>query len=461
MKRIAMLVVVLASAVASAETPADFRWHAPVKADASAPYYRFTLPVDAYLNAAQPGFADLRVFNAAGVPVPFALTSPSGSSERNVQRTALRWFPLREAGESNAATGKLDVTVRQSSDGTLVEVHSASGKPANKPQAVRGYLLDASKLGRHESAQALELDWQGGNDGFQLLDIEASDNLQDWRSVQRNVQLARLDFNGERIERRRIELAGLPGRYLRLNWRDPQVAPALIRAEIEQSSAHWKAPPLAWSAQVAPQRSPLNLQPGEFHYRLEQALPVSRIRIALPQGNILLPLQILQPIRERRDWQSIARSVVYRIHNNQREWMQDEIVLGGQWLKEFIVRFDPRSSRNIGQPALQIGIAPEQVVFLAEGAAPYALAVGNGKMGSGALPLATLVPGLGSPNAPQIAEAVLASGTATAMPASSPANAMLPQADWKKNALWGVLIAGVLAMAAMAWQLVRQMKKKE
>ncbi|OQW85722.1 MAG: hypothetical protein BWK72_20835 [Rhodoferax ferrireducens] len=456
-----VFLVLLAGVINAAEHVQDFNWRALVKADTSAPYYRVTLPVEAYLNTAQPGFADLRVFNAAGEPVPFARTAPSGSSERSMQRTTLRWFPLREAVASNAAAGKLDVTVRQSGDGTLVEVHSAAGKPENKSQAVRGYLLDASKLVRHESAQALELDWQGGNDGFQLLDIEASDNLQDWRSVQRNVQLARLDFNGERIERRRIELAGLPGRYLKLQWRDPAIAPELVRAEIEQGSAHWKAPPLAWSAQIAPLRSALNLQPGEFHYRLEQALPISRIRIVLPQGNVLLPLQILQPIRERRDWHGIAHGVVYRINSNNREWIQDEIALSGPWLKEFIVRFDPRSSRNISQPTMQIGIAPEQVVFLAEGAAPYELAVGNGKMASGALPLATLVPGLGAPNAPHIAEAVLASGAASVMPASSPASALQPQADWKKIALWGVLIAGVLAMAAMAWQLVRQMDRKE
>jgi len=460
MKRIAMLAAVLVSGMAVAETPADFRWRAPVNAETNAPYYRITLPVDAYLNAAQPGFADLRVFNAGGVPVPFARTMPAGSSERSVQRTALRWFPLREAVAGNTTAGKLDVTVRQSGDGTLVEVHSSSDKAADKSYPVRGYLLDASKLNRRESADALELDWQGAVDGFQLLDIEASDNLQDWHSVQRNVQLARLDFNGERIERRRIELAGLPGRYLKLQWRDPVVAPELIRAEIEQSSAQWKTPPLAWSAPVSPLRSPLNLQPGEFHYQLEQALPVSRIRIALPQGNALLPLEILQPVRERRDWQGVARSVVYRINSNNREWMQDEIVLGGKWLKEFIVRFDPRSSRNISQPALQIGIAPEQIVFLAEGAAPYQLAVGNGKMANAALPLATLVPGFGSANAPQIAEALLASGTASALPASGPASAVLPQADWKKIALWSVLVAGVLVMAGMAWQLLRQMSKK-
>lgn len=460
MKRILMLAAVLVSSMAVAEIPADFRWRAPVKTETNAPYYRITLPVEAYLNAAQPGFADLRVFNAAGVPVPFARTLPAGSSERSVQRTALRWFPLHEAVAGNTAAGKIDVRVRQSGDGTLVEVHANADKAADKSYPVRGYLLDASKLNRRESAEALELDWQGSADGFQLLDIEASDNLQDWHSVQRNVQLARLDFNGERIERRRIELAGLPGRYLKLQWRDPVMAPELIRAEIEQSSSQWKAPPLAWSAPVSPLRSPLNLQPGEFHYQLEQALPVSRIRIALPQGNVLLPLEILQPVRERRDWQGVARSVIYRINSNNREWMQDEIVLGGQWLKEFIVRFDPRSSRNISQPALQIGIAPEQIVFLAEGVAPYQLAVGNSKMANAALPLATLVPGLGSANAPQIAEAKLASGTASAKPASGPASAVLPQADWKKIALWGVLLAGVLFMAGMAWQLLRQMKQK-
>jgi hypothetical protein len=451
MKRCMMLI--LASAAVLAETP--FAWQAQVEADASAPYYRLTVPVEAYLKAAQPGLADLRVFNAEGAPVAFARIAPSGSREERVTRTALRWFPLREA--ASGADGKLDVTVRQSRDGALLEVHARSGQTPDS--RVSGYLLDASALTQREGVRALTLDWQGEVEGFQLLDLEASDNLQDWRSVQRHVQLARLDFNGERIERRRIELAGLSGRYLKLRWRDPAVAPTLTHAEIEQSSAQWQSPALAWSSAVLPVDSPLNLQAGEYHYRLESAVPVSRIRLDLPAGNALLPLQILQPTRERRHWQSVARGVVYRINSNQREWMQDEIALDGQWLKEFIVRVDPRSGRALNAPALYVGIAPEQVVFLAEGAAPYRLAVGNGQMRNAALPLSTLVPGLGSANAPQIAKARLASATVSATFASSPASAG-PQADWKKAALWGVLLAGVLLMAGMAWQLLRQMNKK-
>lgn len=67
----------------------------------------------------------------------------------------------------------------------------------------RGYVLDASHLEKRDNVKALTLDWRGVT-GFQLVDIAASDNLQDWRSVRRDAQLARLDYNGQRIERRRI-----------------------------------------------------------------------------------------------------------------------------------------------------------------------------------------------------------------------------------------------------------------
>lgn len=461
MKRVLICCVLLAGVAHAAERPQDFNWRAPVKTEANAPYYRVTLPVEAYLNATQPGIADLRVFNAAGVAVPYARVTPAGSNERSTQRTALRWFPLRAAVADGGAS-TLKVTVRQASDGTLVEVRTKSGGPsAGKVEAVRGYLLDASKLTHREQCEGLELDWAGSADGFQLLNIEASDDLQDWHSVRRNVQLARLDFNGERIEQRRISLAGLPGRYLRLHWLDPVQAPELISASIEQSSAQWKNPPLAWSAPIAPQSVPLGLQPGKFQYQLPQALPVSRIRIALPEGNALLPLEILQPDQAKRHWPSIARSVVYRINSNGREWMQDEVALSGQWLKEFIVRIDPRSSKGVNVPNVQIGIAPEQVVFLAEGAPPFTLAVGQAKTATAALPLSMLVPGFGSANAPQIAEATLDHATVSAVAASSPGVVAITPADWKKIALWGLLVAGVLAMGAMAWQLVRQMQRKE
>ncbi len=461
MKLLALLFCAISGGAWTAESASTFAWRAPLAIDASAPYQRITLPLDAYLKAAQPDLRDLRVFNADGVPVPIARTLQSGSSEKTTHSSTLHWFPLTAPKSQESDDAALSVRVRQGGDGTLIEVKK-SGKQAIRTEGIRrGYVLDASHLEKRTNVKALTLDWRGVA-GFQLVDIWASDNLQDWHGVRRGVQLARLDYNGERIERRRIELDGLPGRYLRLVWRDPVMAPELISAEIEETTAAWRSPPTEWSEPLLPVQSALKLQDGEFHYRLPQALPVSRIRLLLPPGNVLLPLEILQPERERRHWHRITRSVAYRISGSGREWLHDEIALPGRSLTEFILRIDRRSSQTEA-PQLRVGIEPEQLVFLAEGKAPYQLAVGNAKALNVALPLATLVPGLGSSNAPQIAEAKVLSASMPAASASQPGKMqqITETIDWKKATLWAVLVAGVLAMGAMAWKLVRQLNQKK
>lgn len=455
MMRLFLMVLLLALPVHADESLQAFSWRAPVDINANASYQRITLPMDVYLHVSQPDLRDLRVFNGEGRPVPFAHTAQRGSSEKMTRNVPLRWFPL--IASQTATEASLNVQVRQDAKGALLEVKSTQPSVPGE-QLRRGYVLDASAIGKRDAMTALILDWRNSQ-GFQLLDVEASDNLQDWRRIRSGAQLARLDYNGERIERRRIEISGLPSRYLRLLWREPSQAPELTHVEIEETVSQWRTPALAWTGPITPLRSPLNLQPGEYHYSLPQTLSVVRLRLSLPQGNVLLPLEILNPDRERRHWQRLTRSVAYRITEQGREWLQDEITLPGYPLKELILRLDQRSSQGGSAPVLEAGIEAGQVVFLAEGKAPYTLAIGNAQAASMALPLNTLVPGLDTSDGPKVADAQvqvgqIASDITAVQTGSAPT-------DWRRLALWGVLVAGVLAMAVMAWQLVRQMKAKE
>lgn len=460
MKRILALLGLAASLGFAAEKPQDFSWQAAIRTEINAPFYRITLPIDAYLNADQPYLQDLRVFNAAGLAVPYARTHAEGSQELKTQSTAVPWFPMYERGDSHNAQADISLRLKQNKDGTLLELKTAKDQAPAASQSVHAYVLDASAIKQGTKVSAIVLDWESSTaaDGFQRLDVEVSDDLQNWQLIKQGAQLARLIFNGERIESRRIELSGLNGRYIRLQWRDPQQAPALRSVELEQDMAHWRSPALAWSAKLKPEKTSLKLQEGEYYYKLARPIPISRLRVALPAGNALLPVQIIVPQGDRRHWYSVAHGVAYRIASNEQEWLQNEIALPGTWLQSFIVRLDPRSSLSAQAPQIELAIQPEQIVFLAEGSAPYTLALGHQKLASAALPLATLVPRLGEKDAQPIIEATLEIQQApshTNLKSAAP----LANRDWEKIALWGVLIAGVLAMGLMAWQLLRQMQK--
>jgi hypothetical protein len=174
------------------ETPDAFTTRLPIRSEAATPYYRLSVPLLAYIGSAHGDLRDLRVFNAAGQPVPYARLAASGSTEESIQRQPLRWFPLRAAASGRPASlgsdKSLSVVVRQAGDGTLVEIDSrraASGNTAATPDEapLRGYLLDASQIANRQAARALELDWGQSVSDFQLVDLESSDDLQHWQSL--------------------------------------------------------------------------------------------------------------------------------------------------------------------------------------------------------------------------------------------------------------------------------------
>lgn len=450
----------LGSPAIAADTPDQYALRMEVHTASAAPFYRLNVPLAAYEASTHGDLLDLRIFNAAGTAVPYARLAPSGSTEEEIQRSSVRWFPIRAAArQENGAP--LKMVVRQSGDGTLVSLESGHTTPAKTAtQApVRGYVVDVSQLRERQSIRALQLNWAGSASDFQLIDVEASDDLQHWTALASGVQLARLDYNGARIENRRIELPGLSGRYLRLLWREPDTAPELSAAEIEQSTARYLPPPLAWSAALTPVSGD-STKPGEYRYHLPRPLPLARLQMTLPPGNQLLPVQILTQSGHQQGWQSIASSVVYRINSKGREWSNTDVMLGNVIVQDFMLRLDPRLPAPPQAPALRYAVQPTQLVFLASGTPPYTLAAGNRDARDATLPVSTLVPGFGQPNSPEIAEAET-SAPAGAAPAqgaqaggSAPAN---PES--RKYLLWGVLVLGVLGMAAMAWQLLRQMKQ--
>jgi hypothetical protein len=114
---------------------------------------------------------------------------------------------------------------------------------------------------------------------------------------------------------------------------------------------------------------------------------------------------------------------------------------------------------QLGQPAPSIRIAarPASLVFLARGAGPYRLAWGQ-TTPAAALALSELMPGRSAGDA--LPELTARIAPATAPPASaapsSTASAPMPTVPARKLWLWGVLVAALGLLAAMAWTLLRQ-----
>jgi hypothetical protein len=440
--------LLLAPWAVAKEQAQDYATRVPLTLSGEGPWYRLELPLALHFAARHADLRDLRVFNAEGEALAYALTLGDAQSSEQRQQAAVKWFPL--LGEV-AAPGAPAIRVQRSTSGTLVEVAPEAAGSAT--QVRRGWLLDASAVDL--PLHRLQLDWSSGSEGFQRFSIEASDDLQHWSSWGEG-SIARLSFANERIDQREVELPGRKARYLRLLWQAPQQAPTLLAANLISISSSEQAPALAWSAPLAAQSD----RPGEYSWTLPLSLPLQRVRFSLPQANTLAPVSLASRRDGKLEWQPLAHGLLYRLPQDGREVRQDEIELYGTPIQQLRLRVDERGG-GLGPdaPHLQVALRSTQVVFLARGSAPYQLAIGRPGAQSAALPLGTLIPGyeparlasLGLATAPQ---SVPAAVEAVAQQARS-------QADWKRMGLWAVLLAGVALLGGMAFSLLRKPQTSE
>ncbi|WP_346656777.1 DUF3999 domain-containing protein [Pseudomonas sp. SWRI18] len=425
------------------ERPADFASQVPLSISGNGPWYRLELPLDVQLNARQADLSDVRVFNAAGEPQAYALSRQSSQRTESRNVTDVKWFPLYAADTRQALPGVVMKTTRE---GTLVEIKPGTAAKAGK-QVLRGWVLDASAI--KAPLQQLSLDWSGEQDGFQRFSIEASDDLQHWESWG-DGQVARLSFADERVEQHDVNLPGQSARYLRLVWQG-QAAPLLTSAKLVSATSSSLPMPLVWSQPLAGTR----LKAGEYSWRLPTGLSIERLRIELKQPNTLAPVTLAGRRDSKQAWQPLSNGLLYRLTQDGRDVVQDELQLPGQTVSELKLAVDERGGGlGVDAPALRFAVRATQLVFLARGEPPFTLALGNASAKAANLALSTLIPDYSAERPKTLGQARIAGEVAVTAPAVSVAADA--GTNWKKLGLWAVLLLGVAALGAMAYSLLRK-----
>ncbi|RJG14365.1 DUF3999 domain-containing protein [Pseudomonas cavernicola] len=437
-----MLVTAL---VGAQEQRSDYVVQVPLTLSGEGPWYRLELPMALHFAGRFGDLRDLRVFNAEGEAQAYALTLGSAQHSETRTETAVKWFPLHS--QADAAQAVPSIRVRRNTSGTLVEV-APEGASVNAEEVLRGWLLDASAI--KAPLYKLILDWSAERDGFQRFSIEASDDLQHWQAWG-DGQIARLAFADERIDQREVSLPGQRARYLRLLWLAPQQAPALTAARLLSASSSSAPAPMAWSAALAPS----DVKAGEYTWNLPLALPLERVRVELKQSNTLAPV-ILSGRRDGKvQWQPLARGLLYRLPQNGKEVIQNELELPAQRVQQLRLQVDERGG-GLGSaaPQLTVGLRATQVVFLARGTPPYTLAIGNAAAQAANLPLTTLIPGYDDERLAKLGVAQAAAEPQVEAAVESSA-VQAASFDWKRLGLWAVLLLGVALLVLMAWSLLR------
>ncbi|SDH88851.1 Protein of unknown function [Pseudomonas flavescens] len=437
-------VAVSAAAAEVGESPGDYALSVPLTLRGEGPWYRVQLPMAAHLAARYADFRDLRVFNGAGERLAYSLIPGAERFAESQQRADLRLFPLR--GPTGRRDASPSVRIQRGNDGSIIEL-SAAAEPTAAADVLRGWLLDVSAT--DFPLQRLHLQWRAESEGFQRFSIEASDDLDHWRPLGEG-QIARLSFNGQRIDKSDVELPSTRARYLRLLWLAPEQAVSLSAASVSGTRSSAEPAALIWSAALKGQASEQGIT-----WTLPLALPLERLRIEVEQANSLAPV-LLQGRRDgTAPWTPLASSVLYRLPVDGQEVVQDQIELAQSPVAQLRLQVDSRGGGlGQGEPRLSVALRATELLFLVRGDPPYRLALGRAGASAGSLPVTTLVPGFTASRLQRMGQATI-SGGIPEVEVSPVVVTHKPGTDWTRIGLWAVLLAGVGVLALMALSLLR------
>jgi hypothetical protein len=453
-KRRAWLLCLLLPLIADAATPADYAYRYTLDTAGSSAAWRVELTPAVYA-ASMPAanLRDLVVINAQGQEVPFApLPVAPPRSHPFVLRAIL--LPLPSGNAGNGA----GVRVQRNNNGDIVieqpDMPSAPTRPGQ-------WLVDAQ---RRVSLDRIEIDPAAlPVDSRFHLSVQASNDLQAWSERSEDTEIVSVKRGGDAVEQHTIALRGdAPARYYRLSLRQNDVAPwdsaQAPAVELRGSYADPLADRMAarhWLTLPAASVAPVTSVGVDYDYALPAALPVEAVRVVLGGDNTVARFSLLD--HDEGNERALATITAVRIGTGADD--DPATAFATTRVQHLRLHTDTPLSQP---PLLQVAWRPEVFVFLAEGSGPYSLLVGSHAARRGDYPLEAALERLrprdaGADWQPPLATlgAVSDAGGAAALLAPQ------PPFDWTRLLLWLVLIGGALAVAGMAWSLLRQSRRED
>ncbi len=455
-----------------APTPAEFAMQLPLSVSGENGVVQLLLPLEIYQHSRSAELADLRVYNASGQVLPYALHRPSYRTRIQTRERAGALFPIYASETVRGSASSLDLQLRTGADGSLLTISApgAGAVPTATQQRLAALIIDLGLSEPDEVLESLSFELPEAHRDYRArIAVERSDDLKLWDGIAHDgVDWISAADASQRLVNDRIEVQGGQGRYLKIRWveGDPVVFAAV--------RARWRSASVALdpTLEVA-----LDAQPGrvagDFAYQASPAIAASAIGLDLPEANTVLPVSIgfYRELRQpEAKWvlQTRLDSTFYRLTHNGRERQSSRIHIAPMSGAEWVVR--PHTAGHAA-PRLVLGWQPQTLVFNAQGSG-FILSVGAdpkiyARWTGGPSPMERVAPGYSRDEiemlerakpgtlqpTPPLAEAV--------DPIVSPVDDAAEAARMRRFALWSVLGVGVLLLGFMTWRLFQQVNASD
>ncbi len=418
---------------------------------------------------------DLRVFNAAGESVPLALdrsqATPAAETPEDVF-TDLLARPIQDGTPAAANRGGVSVRITDAPDGSVIQLDApaAPGRPAGSsadtpidtaaPAApTLGVLIDARAV--KQAATAVHIEAALPNAQPVRFTLESSTDLYSWQA-RGEVTIYR--FDDAMRTPARIALADTPlkNQFLRIRWSSDGITPGSVQV----SGVRLEPKP---ATTTLPQHPTLFLALADgavqnahgIEWSLTFATPLAALDIRANGGNSLVPVRVLARNSRDQPWTLLARHVVFSLTQGGSTKHSAPIELSGSrsW-RDWRLEADAQTPGFDIPPTLAATFAPLAVVFVTSGNAPFTLAAGRANAAPVALPVTSLIPDYQPAALAALPHATLLTSAnstgSTAAPASPTTTTASSSPALRQWLLWGVLVGGVLVLAALAFALMKK-----
>ena len=454
MKRLAAALPALLAALASLTGAAlaagpsleDFATGLVLVPGGSQPVQELALPDAVYDAVTRADLGDLRVFNSAGIVVPHALCVAPRPLPAEVQERPLTVFALA-APQGGAATSADEIRV-ESANGAIVtirEPRAAAGTP-DVATDTGAWIVDAGEP--PPEIRSLKFAWTTADGAAELaVRVEASDDLDTWRTVVPRTTLLRTTADGQVLERSIVNLPTGHYRYLRFERGDRGPPPRFhgVTAEVSLPAR----PPEPFRFAAAPLADVA--ADGAFLFESGRLAPVHTALVQLPAPNMSVEVELDSRSAADGPWQ---RRWSGRVSSIQAAPAPETFapVSDPYWRVRVL-----RGAETLGtaRPALSLGYHPARLQFAAQGDGPWLLAFGSARAPR-AEPAGcnSLAAGLSDD---EIGQAAFQPAPAARFGGSEAYVEPAKPTPVRRIVLWGVLLAGAALLAGMAMSLRRKL----
>jgi len=410
---------------------------------------QFDLPKGVLQGMQRSDLGDLRIFSAEGQIVPHQFVR--SVTQKSIQKSDLIFYPFTQQQAADPASIRIRIQQQNGQQSIDVQSNQAENQGAKRGNEFQ-YIIEnsISQQGAKKPLCSLRLSWKQPKPSMILaLKIETSHNLQHWVTLTQNKNVSRLNFAGAQLLHSKIEIPCTRQRYLRLQWIKPEQNIKLLKitGDYYQASGH----KVQWDNLGKPQVN----KDGDWLFENNSVAAMDTLSFDAPSSGLLYKGQLFSRNNQKDKWRSQQGIIQYRLQMGEIALHSEPLTLYNGADKYWKLHLSSESQLTDQQlPEIKVSRQQQQIIYLAQGVAPFMLAYGN----------ADITPANHS-GINQLIKTLRDTGTQPDPVTLGDTIAITDQVEiateipWKVIGLWILLLLGTALMGFMAYSLYRQMSE--